>query len=111
MIMIIRKMKKKKKELKDKKAMDEMNIPNKTFSLLLFMDVMKMCGRVIINLGFIYFIQFICVNSVIIRNSNKRDIPFLPISKSDDKLIRKGKFEFVNIFYQIGIFTSKHLLN
>ena len=88
--------------------MKEMNKQNKTFSLLHFMDVMKMCGRVIINLGIIYFIQFICVNAVIIRNSNKIDIPFLPISKSDDnKLIRKGKYEFLNMFYQLGIFTSK----
>ena len=100
--------KEKTEELKDKKAMKEMNKQNKTFSLLHFMDVMKMCGRVIINLGIIYFIQFICVNAVIIRNSNKIDIPFLPISKSDDnKLIRKGKYEFVNMFYQLSIFTSK----
>ena len=72
------------------------------------MAVMKMCGRVIINLGFIYFTQFVCVNSLVIRNSNKVDIPFLPLSLNDkSEIVRKGKFEFVNMFFQFGMFTSK----
>lgn len=95
-------------ELKDEKTMDDMNKHNKTMSFTNFFVVMKMCGRVIINLGFIYFTQFVCVNSVVIRNSNKIDIPFLPISENNDKkLIRKGKYEFINIFFQLGMFTSK----
>lgn len=94
-------------EIKEAQTLEDMNIKNKTFSLENFKAVMKMCGRVIINLGFIYFTQFTCVNSVVIRNSNKIDIPFLPISKNDDKLVRKGKFEFINMFFQLGMFTSK----
>ena len=95
-------------EVKDDKAMDEMNKQNKTMNWTNFIAVMKMCGRVIINLGFIYFTQFVCVNAVVIRNSNKIDIPFLPLSENDEKeKIRKGKFEFINMFFQLGMFTSK----
>ena len=95
-------------EVKDDKAMDEMNKQNKTMNWTNFIAVMKMCGRVIINLGFIYFTQFVCVNAVVIRNSNKIDIPFLPLSENSEKeKIRKGKFEFINMFFQLGMFTSK----
>ena len=95
-------------EVKDDKAMDEMNKQNKTMNCTNFIAVMKMCGRVIINLGFIYFTQFVCVNAIVIRNSNKIDIPFLPLSENDEKeTIRKGKFEFINMFFQFGMFTSK----
>ena len=95
-------------ELIDEKTLDDMNKQNKTMNWSNFIDVMKMCGRVIINLGFIYFTQFVCVNSLVIRNSNKIDIPFLPLSINDNnQIIRKGKFEFVNMFFQFGMFTSK----
>ena len=95
-------------EVKDDKALEEMNKQNKTMNYTNFLAVMKMCGRVIINLGFIYFTQFVCVNAIVIRNSNKIDIPFLPISENDEKeKIRKGKFEFINMFFQFGMFTSK----
>jgi hypothetical protein len=95
-------------EIQEEKAMDDMNKQNKTMSFINFMAVMKMCGKVIINLGFIYFTQFICINSVVIRNSNKIDIPFLPLYEEADKQkIRKGKYEFINLFFQLGMFTSK----
>ena len=95
-------------EVKDDKAMEEMNKQNKTMNWTNFIAVMKMCGRVIINLGFIYFTQFVCVNAIVIRNSNKIDIPFLPLSENDKgEKIRKGKFEFINMFFQLGMFTSK----
>ena len=100
--------KKKVEEYTNEKTLEEMNKQNKTMNCTNFMAVMKMCGRVIINLGFIYFTQFICVNSLVIRNSNKVDIPFLPLSFNDkNEIVRKGKFEFVNMFFQFGMFTSK----
>jgi hypothetical protein len=95
-------------EYANEKTMEDMNKQNKTMNCTNFMAVMKMCGRVIINLGFIYFTQFVCVNSLVIRNSNKIDIPFLPLSLNDkSEIVRKGKFEFVNMFFQLGMFTSK----
>ena len=95
-------------EFANEKTMEDMNKQNKTMNCTNFMAVMKMCGRVIINLGFIYFTQFVCVNSLVIRNSNKIDIPFLPLSFNDkSEIVRKGKFEFVNMFFQFGMFTSK----
>ena len=88
--------------------MEEMNKENKTINCTIFIEVMKMCGKVIINLGFIYFTQFVCINAIVIRNTNKLDISFLPLSENDEKE-RKGKkrFEFINMFFQFGIFTSK----
>ena len=95
-------------ELENDKTMDDMNKQNKTMNLSNFIKVMKMCGRVIINLGFIYFTQFVCINSIVIRNSNKIDIPFLPLSINDNnQIIRRGKYEFINMFFQFGMFTSK----
>ena len=95
-------------EYANEKTMEDMNKQNKTMNCTNFIAVMKMCGRVIINLGFIYFTQFVCVNSLVIRNSNKVDIPFLPLSLNDkSEIVRKGKFEFVNMFFQFGMFTSK----
>ena len=101
-------MSKKIESLQDERTLNDMNRKNKTMSWENFKEVMRMCGRVIINLGFIYFIQFVCVNSLVIQNSNKIDISFLPKDTNDDgEVIRKGKFEFVNMFYQLGMFTSK----
>ena len=88
-----------------------MNKQNKTMNFNNFIEVMKMCGRVIINLGFIYFTQFVCINSVLIRNSNKIDIPFLPYAfNEENKAIRKGKYEFIN-FKIFKIFPSLIQLN
>ena len=65
-------------------------------------------GRVIINLGLIYFLQFFCVNTLIVRACDRRDIDFLPTGCSDShKKYRKGKFEFINLAYQLGMFLSK----
>lgn len=101
-------MSKKIESLQDERTLNDMNRKNKTMSWENFKEVMRMCGRVIINLGFIYFIQFVCVNSLVIQNSNKIDISFLPKDTNDDgEVVRKGKFEFVNMFYQLGMFTSK----
>ena len=92
----------------DEKAMENMNKSNKEMSCKNYKAVMDMCGRVIINLGYIYFIQFFCVNTVLVRICGKVDISFLPIGcSSNGHPYRKGKFEFVNISYQFGMFLSK----
>ena len=68
-----------------------------------------MVGRVIINLGLIYFLQFFCVNTLIVIACNQKDIEFLPegCSEKSHKTYRRGKYEFINLFYQIGMFLSK----
>ena len=131
--------------------MDDMNKLNQTMSWNNFKVVMKMCGRTIVNLGMIYFSYFICISCLVIRDSEKIDIPFLPIEtnkvveKNSDvannelfnmtyfdfesiimetsnnesannqtetetikyEKYRKGKFEFINLFFQLGMFTAK----
>ena len=92
----------------DAKAMEDMNKSNKIMSCANYKEVMHMCGRVIINLGYIYFIQFFCVNTLIVRVCGKADIFFLPTGCNDNHhTYRKGKFEFVNLSYQLGMFLSK----
>jgi hypothetical protein len=92
----------------EKKEMENMNKANQTMSLENFSKVMSMVGRVIINLGSIYFLQFFCVNALIVKVASKLDIGFLPLGCSDNHHpFRKGKFEFINLAYQIGMFTSK----
>ena len=96
---------------KDDKELEEMNNKNKTMSCTNFKKVMSMCGEVIINLGIIYFLQFFCVNSLIVRNCDKVDVSFLPKACGElGNYYRKGKFEFINMSYQIGMFTSKTLI-
>ena len=92
----------------DDKEMENMNKTNKVISWENFKTVMHMVGRVIINLGLIYFLQFFCVNTLIVIACNQRDIEFLPkgCSKSGS-IFRRGKFEFINLFYQVGMFLSK----
>ena len=90
------------------KEMEEMNKANKVITCENFKKVMHMVGRVIINLGLIYFLQFFCVNTLIVIACNQKDIEFLPKGCSDSgSVFRKGKFEFINLFYQIGMFLSK----
>ena len=90
------------------KEMEEMNKSNQEMSFKNFLKVMKMVGEVIINLGLIYFLQFFCVNSLIVRVCEKVDISFLPIGYSEHgNKYRKGKYEFINLSYQVGMFTSK----
>ena len=93
------------------KEMEDMNKTNQSMSFINFLKVMNMVGEVIINLGIIYFLQFFCVNSLVVRVCDKVDVKFLPIGcDDDDKAFRKGKFEFINLSYQIGMFTSKTLI-
>ena len=90
------------------KEMEEMNKSNQVMSFTNFLKVMNMVGEVIINLGLIYFLQFFCENCLVVRVCDKIDIPFLPIGCSDNHHpYRKGKFEFINLSYQVGMFTAK----
>ena len=98
------------KEEEDKE-MEDMNKANQVMSFKNFSIVMHMCGQVIINLGLIYFLQFFCVNTLIVRVCSKVDITFLPLGTSEKgHYYRKGKFEFINLAYQVGMFTSKTLI-
>ena len=93
------------------KEMEDMNKANQVINLENFKRVMRMVGRVIINLGLIYFLQFFCINTLIIKACDLTDISFLPTEcRSNGQLHRKGKFEFINISYQIGMFLSKTLI-
>ena len=90
------------------KEMEDMNKTNQIMSIANFLKVMNMVGEVIINLGLIYFLQFFCVNALIVRVCSKVDIKFLPKGCSDKgHTYRKGKFEFINLSYQVGMFISK----
>ena len=91
------------KENEDKE-MDDMNKGNKAISLDNFRNVMKNCGEVIINLGLIYLFQFFCLSGLVKRDCDKVHIGFL--SKDKDKKT-KGKYEFISLFFQLGMFTSK----
>ena len=93
---------------KDDEQLENMNKKNKVMNCKNFSKVMNMCGEVIINLGLIYFLQFFCVNALIVRNCDKVDISFLPLGCSENHhSYRKGKFEFINLAYQVGMFLSK----
>ena len=115
----------------DSTNVDDVNKLNKTMSCENFKAVMKMCGRTIINLGIIYFSYFICISCLVIRDCDKIDIPFLPLedikngtinttyykneTTNETEIItyekyRKGKFEFINLFFQFGMFTAKTLI-
>ena len=90
------------------KEMEEMNKANQTISLDNFKMVMQMAGRIIFNLGGIYFLQFFCNNTLIVTVCDERDIEFLPLGCSDShKVYRRGKYEFISLFFQIGMFLSK----
>ena len=94
----------------DSSNIDDINKLNKTMSCVNFKAVMKMCGRTIINLGIIYFLYFICISCLVIRDCDKIDIPFLPLEINKSVKNRKGKYEFVNLFFQFGMFTAKTLI-
>ena len=96
---------------KDDKDLEEMNHKNKDMSCTNFKKGMSMCGEVIVNLGLIYFLQFFCVNSLVVRNCDKVDVKFLPKACGElGHYYRKGKFEFINMSYQLGMFTAKTLI-
>ena len=94
------------------KEMEDMNKANQEMSFENFGKVMKMCGQVILNLGVIYFLQFFCVNGLIVRVCSKVDITFLPTGTSEvhHTTYRRGKYEFINLFFQVGMFTSKSFI-
>ena len=94
----------------DSSNIDDINKLNKTMSCVNFKAVMKMCGRTIVNLGIIYFLYFICISCLVIRDCDKIDIPFLPLEINKSVKNRKGKYEFVNLFFQFGMFTAKTLI-
>ena len=97
-----------KQKTADDKEMEDMNKANQVISCENFRRVMNMVGRVIINLGLIYFLQFFCTNTLIVIACNQKDIGFLPEGCSESgKKFRRGKYEFINLFYQIGMFLSK----
>ena len=97
-----------KQKTADDKEMEDMNKANQVISCENFRRVMNMVGRVIINLGLIYFLQLFCTNTLIVIACNQKDIGFLPEGCSDSgKKFRRGKYEFINLFYQIGMFLSK----
>ena len=90
----------------EEKELEEMNQGNKYMSIDNFVNVMKSCGDVISNLGLIYFLQFFCINALVKRVCDRVDIGFLPKSGEE----RKGKYEFINLFYQVGMFISKTII-
>ena len=93
------------------KEMEEMNKANQVISCENFKRVMSMVGRVLINLGLIYFLQFYGVNTLLVRICDREDIYFLKTGCSaNGNVYRKGKFEFVNLSYQVGMFLSKTLI-
>lgn len=99
------------KELTTK--LDDLNKKNMPMNCKNFKTVMSMVGRVIINLGVIYFVQFFIQNTVMLQCCNRIDVPFMPANCEKDSQgkitskTRKGKFEFLNMFFQLGMFTSK----
>ena len=97
-----------KQKAAEDKEMEDMNKANQVISCENFRRVMNMVGRVIINLGLIYFLQFFCINTLIVIACNQKDIEFLPTGCSDNKRkFRRGKYEFINLFFQVGMFLSK----
>ena len=92
------------------KEMEDMNKANQVINCENFKRVMRTVGRVIINLGLIYFLQFFCVNTLIIKACDLKDIDFLPTQCRNCQEHRKGKFEFINLSYQLGMFLSKSFI-
>ena len=86
---------------------------NKPMNVENFKHVMNCIKRIILNLFLIYLSQFYCLNGMFVKNSARTDIGFLPIQCSREKnghTYRSGKYEFLILFYQIGMFTSKSML-
>ena len=93
---------------KEEKEMENMNKANQVMSFENFKKVMQMAGRIVINLGLIYFLQFYGANTLLVRICDKVDIEFLPKGCNAQGVVtRKGKYEFINLFFQFGMFTAK----
>ena len=63
-------------QVSEDKELENMNKGNKFMTLGNFVNVMKSCVEVIINLGIIYFLQLFCLNGLIVRICNLIDIGF-----------------------------------
>ena len=75
---------------------------------------MKLAGRIIINLMLIYLIGFFCQNCLIVKCSLRVKIGFLPSGcnlPEDKRTFNKGRFEFINLFFQFGMFIAKTVIN
>ena len=94
----------------EEKEMEDINKGNKSMSIENFIKVMKSCGEVIGNLGIIYFFQFFCMNAILVRVCDKVTIGFLHEKDVTPECSGKGKFEFILLFYQLGMFISKSLI-
>jgi hypothetical protein len=92
----------------ENKELENMNKGNKIMSLDNFVNVMRACGEIIVNLGLISFLTFFCFNSLVIRICEIEDISFLPIDNKTN--VRKGKYEFIGLFFQLGMFISKTVI-
>lgn len=99
-------------KLEDDKLIKDINKDDikevKEMSIINFKYVMKISGDVIINLCLIYFFQFFAANALLIVCVRKIDIKFLPLDKKEKH--RKAKYEFLLMFFQIGMFVAKSLL-
>ena len=86
---------------------------NKPMSWENFKHVMSCVGRIILNLFCIYFTQFYTLNGLLIKIMARVDIQFLPIKCTQNVNginERKGKYEFMTLFFQIGMFSAKSML-
>lgn len=92
------------KKEEDNNEIETINEGNKAISWENFLYVMRTSGRIIGNLGAIYFLLFFCFNGLVVRVCDKVNISFLPESNAGEI---KGKFEFIALFFQIGMFISK----
>jgi len=96
---------------KDDKEMENMNKANQVMSFENLKKVMHMAGRIIINLGLIYFLQFFGANTLLVRVCDREDIEFLPTGCNAQGVVtRKGKYEFINLFFQTGAFIAKTII-
>ena len=96
---------------KEEKEMENMNKANQVMSFENFKKVMQMAGRIVINLGLIYFLQFFGANTLLVRVCDKVDIEFLPKGCNAQGVVtRKGKYEFINLFFQTGAFIAKTII-
>jgi hypothetical protein len=88
----------------ENKGFDNINEGNKTISIENFLYVMRTSGKIIGNLGTIYFLLFFCFNGLVVRVCGKVNIDFLPKDSNGEG---KGQYEFIALFFQIGMFISK----
>ncbi len=91
------------------KEFENMNKANKILSCQNFKNIAQIMKREIINLCVIYFLNYLCSISLISIITNRRDIEFLPVGCRNARSYRKGKYEFILLSYQLGMFISKFL--